>query len=510
MSDVAPEPEERRPTAGPARDPGILMADRSDQLAPRPAPKAVREAVPKSPRESIVTGEVPPPPAKRVRSRMARSSTLGFMSGLITFVTLILLGLGAAVYMGRSEFEDPGPLKETKVVAIPQRVGLSEISDILAKNGVITYDLVFTWGVRLSGLADRLKPGEYEFKAGISMHEVADLIADGKVVQHSLTFPEGWTSEQIVARLLENTMLTGKIAAVPEEGSLMPDTYKFERGRTRESLIAQMKATQERRLAEIWGKRVDGLPLATPRDMVVLASIVEKETSRADERSRVAAVFINRLRKGMRLETDPTILYGLYGGKAWLEGRTITKADLAAPNAYNTYKNAGLPPGPIGNPGRAALEAVANPSRTNELFFVADGTGGHAFAETIEEHNRNVQRWRLIEAARRGGAAGAEGEPVAQGLGGLPAPAGARPSGLATPTAKPPVVRPAVTPGGGGAAAPRPVTPAAGTPATPRTGGATPGAAARPSGQTGAPPAARPPAGAPPPPPPPPPPPAAE
>jgi len=131
------------------------MADRSDQLAPRPAPKAVREAVPKSPRESIVTGEVPPPPAKRVRSRMARSSTLGFMSGLITFLTLILLGLGAAVYMGRSEFEEPGPLKETKVVAIPQRVGLSEISDILAKNGVITYDLVFTWGVRLSGLADR-------------------------------------------------------------------------------------------------------------------------------------------------------------------------------------------------------------------------------------------------------------------------------------------------------------------------------------------------------------------
>ncbi|NLH81458.1 MAG: endolytic transglycosylase MltG, partial [Phyllobacteriaceae bacterium] len=188
---------------------------------------------------------------------------------------------------------------------------------------------------------------------------------------------------------------------------------------TREQILDQMKKAMDRRVADVWAHRTPGLPLASAKEMVILASIVEKETGKADERPRVAAVFINRLKKGMRLETDPTVLYGLYGGRAWLEGRTITRTDLASATPYNTYRVAGLPPGPICNPGRAALEAVANPSRTDELFFVADGTGGHVFARTLDEHNRNVQRWRAIEQQSRKPVEGVGVRPLAP-----PAPAG--------------------------------------------------------------------------------------
>ncbi len=372
------------------------MADRSDQIAPRP---------PKLPKEVMGPGEVPPPPPKpvktRSRSKAARNTMVVFLSGVFTLLTIGAVASALAVIAGRELYEQKGPLTEAKTVVIPQRASLDSIADTLAKAQVIENDFVMVWAARLTGQADRLKPGEYQFKPGMSTKEVTELIADGKTVQHAITFPEGWSSEQIIARLTADPVLAGKISAIPEEGSLMPDTYKFTRGDTRERIIDLMKRTQERRLQEIWSKRAEGLPLKTPRDLVILASIVEKETSKAEERPRVAAVFINRLKKNMRLETDPTILYGLYGGKAWTESRTITKADLAAPNPYNTYKIQGLPPGPIGNPGRAALEAVANPATTNELFFVADGTGGHAFAETFEEHTKNVQRWRQIEASRR-------------------------------------------------------------------------------------------------------------
>lgn len=403
MTDAAPDTGDK-PAPGetaapqPSQDPPLVV-DRGDGVAPR--------ATPKSPRTGIGPADVPPPPIRKTRSKAARNSIVVFLSGFFTFVTLVLVGAGLAVYLGRQDFFAEGPLAENKLVVIPQRSGLDEIAGILSKAGVISNDFVFSWGTRLSGQADRLKAGEYEFKPGLSMREVADMLVEGKVVLHSITFPEGWTSEQIVARLLDDPILTGKINSIPEEGSLMPDTYKFERGRTREQIIGLMKNYQERRLAEIWAKRVDGLPLASPRELVILASIVEKETGKAEERARVAGVFVNRLKKNMRLETDPTILYGLYGGKAWTVPRTITRAELNAPNPYNTYKINGLPPGPIGNPGRAAMEAVANPARHNELFFVADGTGGHVFAETFEEHNKNVQRWRQVEASRRG-----EGSPV--------------------------------------------------------------------------------------------------
>jgi UPF0755 protein len=367
--------------------------------AAEPVAEPVR-SVPKSPRAAIEPAEVPPPPAK-TRSKTARNPTIVFLNGVFSFLTILAVAIGGFVLYAKQRFEASGPLAAPVVVVIPNNASPSGIADLLEKNGVVADATTFHLGTRLMKAAEHLKAGEYEFPPHVSMRDALEIITEGRSVQHRLTFPEGWSSDQIVRRLLDDTILTGKIAAIPEEGSLLPETYSYSRGTTtREQILEQMKKAQERRLADIWAHRSDGLPLATPRDLVILASIVEKETGKADERPRVAAVFINRLRKGMRLETDPTVLYGIYGGKAWLEGRTITRADLASPNPYNTYRIQGLPPGPICNPGRAAMEAVANPSRTNELFFVADGTGGHAFAETLDEHNRNVARWRAIEQGK--------------------------------------------------------------------------------------------------------------
>jgi UPF0755 protein len=192
-------------------------------------------------------------------------------------------------------------------------------------------------------------------------------------------------------------MLVGELPEeLPPEGSLLPDTYPFQRGTSRADIVAQMQRQQQRALADIWSKRIDGLPLKTPEELVILASIVEKETGRADERPRVASVFINRLNKKMRLQSDPTILYGLFGGQGRPPERPIYRSDIDKHTPYNTYQIDGLPPGPIANPGRAAMEAVANPSRTKDFYFVADGTGGHVFARTLDDHNENVRRWRVI------------------------------------------------------------------------------------------------------------------
>ena len=226
-------------------------------------------------------------------------------------------------------------------------------------------------------------------------------LVSGKAILHGFTVPEGLTSEQIVARLADDPVLTGELGSIPAEGTLLPETYKFSRGTTREQIIDQMRRAQERLIAEIWARRSSDLPIATPAEFVTLASIVEKETGKADERPLVAAVFINRLRQNIRLQSDPTIIYGLFGGKGKPPERPIFRSDIDKKTPYNTYLIDGLPPGPIANPGRAALEAVANPSRTDDLFFVADGTGGHVFAPTLEEHNRNVEHWRRIEAAKK-------------------------------------------------------------------------------------------------------------
>jgi len=241
-----------------------------------------------------------------------------------------------------------------------------------------------------------LKPGEYNFQKNASLREVIATIVEGKVVQHSVTVPEGLTSEQIVARLSENDIFSGAVREIPREGTLLPETYKFPRGTTREQVIQRMQQAQKRLIAEIWEHRSADIPIKTPEQLVTLASIVEKETGKPDERSRVAAVFTNRLRQRIKLQSDPTIIYGLVGGKGTL-GRPIKRSEIGQPSPYNTYVIEGLPPGPISNPGRASLEATANPARTRDLYFVADGTGGHAFTETYDQHQKNVARLRAME-----------------------------------------------------------------------------------------------------------------
>jgi UPF0755 protein len=260
--------------------------------------------------------------------------------------------------------------------------------------------------VRAYGNDSAFKAGEYEIKAGASMHEIMELMKSGKSVLYSLTIPEGLTVAQAFQRIAQHEALTGEMPdTMPPEGSLITDTQRFTRGATRQQIIDKMVADQTRLVESIWQRRVNGLPLADINEFVTLASIVEKETARGDERSRVAAVFINRLNKGMRLQSDPTIVYGIFGGAGKPADRPILQSDIDKATPYNTYTINGLPPTPIANPGRAALEAVANPSVTDDLYFVADGTGGHVFAATLDEHNENVARWRAIEKKQAADAA---------------------------------------------------------------------------------------------------------
>jgi UPF0755 protein len=317
-------------------------------------------------------------------------------NALFMFLLLASLAVGGAIYLGKSRFEAPGPLPEDKIVNIPRGLGVRDIADLLAREGVIEQPWIFTGGVYVLKEKESLKYGEYQFTKHASLRDVLDTITEGKVVQHTLTIAEGLTSEQIVARLLQNTSLAGTIKEIPREGTLLPETYKFTRGTTRESIIQRMQQSSQRALHEIWQHRAQGLPLKSPEELLILASIVEKETGKPDERTRVAAVFVNRLKQKMRLQSDPTIIYGLTGGKGSL-GRPIMKSEIEQATPYNTYVIDGLPPGPIANPGLASLEATANPARTKEIYFVADGTGGHVFAENYEQHQKNVAKLRAIE-----------------------------------------------------------------------------------------------------------------
>lgn len=356
---------------------------------------------PKSPRQAIQPETGAPPPN---RSRYARHSMIVVMNFFMMISVLIVIGLGAGLYFGRLSFNANGPLKQTTSVLISPGASLDSIAGRLERQSVISQKLVFWAGVRLHKAEGRLKAGEYLFEPGVSMRDVMNALVSGKSILHAVTIPEGLTSTQVVSRLLADEVLTGTIDAVPPEGMLLPETYKFTRGMTRQQIIEEMQRARTRALQEIWERRVPDLPIRTPEELVTLASIVEKETGKADERSRVASVFINRLRQNMRLQSDPTIIYGLFGGDGKPADRPIFRSDIEKVTPYNTYRIDGLPPGPIANPGRAALESVANPSRTNDLFFVADGTGGHVFAESLDEHNRNVARWRQIEKARQAAA----------------------------------------------------------------------------------------------------------
>lgn len=353
----------------------------------------MKAPIPRSPRAALEPERVPMPSR---RSRRVRHPVVIVGNAIFTFLVVLSIAVGIALYFGKQRFEAPGPLPDDKVVNIPRGLGIRDIADLLQREGVIDQPYVFMGGVIVLKARGELKYGEYQFSKQASLADVVDTIIESKVVQHAFTVPEGLTSEQIVARLLETDSLTGKIKEIPREGTLLPETYKFSRGVTRELIIQRMQQAHRHVLQDVWEHRMPDLPIKTPEQLVTLASIVEKETGKPDERTRVAAVFVNRLKSKMRLQSDPTIIYGLTGGKGSL-GRPILKSEIEQATPYNTYVVDGLPPGPIANPGRASLEAAANPARTKELYFVADGTGGHVFSDNYTEHQKNVARLRGIE-----------------------------------------------------------------------------------------------------------------
>ena len=339
------------------------------------------------------------------RTRLQKTRTRqqgGIVRSLILLLFVLgLAGAGAAVWYGHHEMNSAGPLEEARVVWIKPGMGVSSIAEVLEEDGVIASPFLFKIAARVQKAQSVLRAGEYEVPAGASINDVLDILIDGKPYLHRITFPEGRTTQQILVLINENDVLEGEVSLDPAEGSLLPETYAFVRGESRDDMIGRMAEAQTDLLEELWPDRAEDLPIETVEEAVILASIVEKETGLAEERPLVASVFINRLNRGMRLESDPTIIYGLTGGEPL--GRGIRVSELNRETPYNTYKIRGLPPTPIANPGREAIAAVLNPPETDYIFFVADGTGGHAFASTLRQHNENVRKWREIERARRGG-----------------------------------------------------------------------------------------------------------
>ena len=337
-------------------------------------------------------------PAAKSKRRRGR-----FALSFLTMAVLVLAGGGIAAYLyGVNLYRRPGPLIEEKTVVIVRGSSLNAIARTLFAEGVIAEPDVFKLAAKIEDKAGALKAGEYAFAAGVSMQEALAQLVEGKTLSHRVTLPEGLTSWDIVQIVNAAPDLQGPpIETVPPEGSLLPDTYFFQRGEMRAQVLERMRDAQLEALDRLWPSRLKDLPFGTRADWVTLASIVEKETGLAEERGLVAGVFVNRLRKGMPLQSDSTVIYAVTKGMGGPLGRGIRKSELRSQDPYNTYTNAGLPPGPIANPGRAALEAAIRPAQTEFLYFVADGSGGHAFARTLNDHNRNVRTWRRIEAGRK-------------------------------------------------------------------------------------------------------------
>ncbi len=318
--------------------------------------------------------------------------------GRIAFLAIALLAGGISAW-GYASYTRSGPLMAPKTVIVPRGAGVGDIASRLTDAGVLSGPLAFRLGVKITGAEASLRAGEYAFRAGVSPRGVLVLLRSGKTVVRRLTVPEGLTTNAVLALLKGTEGLEGDAGSAPAEGSLLPETYHFAYGDRRDAMVRRMAAAMDKTVAELWAAPPPGLPLKSSAEALILASMVEKETARPDERGRIAAVFLNRLRRGMRLQSDPTVLYGLTRGGTPL-GRRLRHADLSAPTPYNTYLIDGLPPSPIANPGRASIQAVLNPAPTDELYFVASGGGGHVFARTLVEHNRNVAAWRKIQKQR--------------------------------------------------------------------------------------------------------------
>lgn len=322
---------------------------------------------------------------------------LRWLFRLIDLGVFLAIGLALAAAGASVLYFMPGDLAQDKTIVI-ERGGVAQIAATLEREGVFSpaQSYVFRAGVLATGQRGQLKAGEYAFSAQISPAAVVALLSSGKVVIHKLTVVEGTTVREILALLRAEPVLTGDLSGIPPEGTLLPETYFFNRGDTRAEVLARMQEAGRKALQEAWAKRAPNLPYTTMQQALVLASIVEKETGVAGERPRVAGVFVNRLRKGMKLQSDPTAIYPLSQFTGNL-GRALTRKDLETPSPYNTYYADGLPPGPIANPGLAALQAVMNPEKHDYIYFVADGSGGHAFAASLDEHNRNVAKWRALQ-----------------------------------------------------------------------------------------------------------------
>ena len=368
------------------RDPTRMPRSPAEVLEPTRAPRAPR---------SVVRIQREPGPV---------SGLLRFCNGLLSFAFLVLLIAAVVALALRANFETPGPLAHATVAVIPKGEGVNEIASRLEREGIVSDRRLFManylterlYSSLTEGKAIQLKAGEFEIRRQASLRQVLETLIEGKAILYRITIPEGLTSAQIVERVRAEPNLQGEVQNLPAEGTLLPDTYKFSRGMPRQELVDRMRTEQQRFLATVWEKRQKDLPVQTPDQALVLASIIEKETGRADERERVAGVFVNRLKARMRLQSDPTIVYGLVAGQGSL-GRGITRADIDTKTPYNTYQIDGLPPAPICNPGRPAIEATLNPAKTSDLYFVADGTGGHTFSPTLKDHNSAVQVWRRFE-----------------------------------------------------------------------------------------------------------------
>lgn len=322
-----------------------------------------------------------------------------FAANALTVLILALVVVLGIIAWGKAQYDATGPLTAPLVVEVEKGEGLGSVAAKLAAAGAIGHETLFRVAARYTKQDGGLKFGEYQIPAGASMKDILGLLNEGGNVLRQIVVPEGWTSWQVVEMLRAQPELTGEITDVPAEGSLAPAGYDFQRGDSRQAILDRMAAEQKKILDAAWAGRARDLPVKSPKELLVLASIVEKETGVPEERPAVAAVFVNRLNKGMRLQTDPTVIYGITKGKEVL-GRGLRASELTAVTPYNTYAIQGLPPTPIANPGKAAILAAANPAVSEDLYFVADGTGGHVFAATLTDHNRNVAAWRRIEAQK--------------------------------------------------------------------------------------------------------------
>ncbi|MBM3558200.1 MAG: endolytic transglycosylase MltG [Alphaproteobacteria bacterium] len=332
-----------------------------------------------------------PPPGRNLAGKL--------VAGFFAVATLVGLGFVGVYLWAQAQFERPGPNAQETRIILPRGLGLTAIGERLAAEGVLRHPTAWSMLVHFGGRGRSLKAGEYVFPPLVTPKEITRKLAIGDIVIRRLTVAEGLSTAQVMALVRVAEGLDGEAGAAPGEGEILPETYHFTWGDGRAALVDRMRKSMSDQLERLWRERAPDLPLKSPREALVLASIVEKETGVAAERPRVAAVFHNRLRLGMKLQSDPTVIYGITQGERAFE-RAITRDDLNRPTRWNTYVIEALPPTPIANPGLDAIKAVLKPAKTDELYFVADGAGGHAFAKTLAEHNRNVARYRALQAEK--------------------------------------------------------------------------------------------------------------